>query len=178
MRRAGDRIFIDSDPRPEPTCDEIEPSSRRRHRDAAHVEARQSDEVRLQGRKPRWVIDHHDVVIGTLQASRTGQAQGLQQACGHIHRQRLLGRKVHRQQTLGAAADPQFTAAGVEAQHLSLLAQLLEQHPGRRQGGVAAQINFDRRGEPAQGLAFTVANEVCSFGQIVFFGDTLQQRIG
>jgi hypothetical protein len=73
--------------------------------------------------------------------------------------------------------DDQRAAAAVEVDRRSGVAEVLEQHMRRRQGGVAAEIDFRYRGEPAQVIALWRRHEERGFREVVFRGDGLQQDV-
>ncbi|MNC70962.1 hypothetical protein D3C75_1218250 [compost metagenome] len=54
---------------------------------------------------------------------------------------------------------------------------MLEQYPGGRQGGVAAQVDLYRRGKPAQLEQLAVAYYIGGFRQVVLGSNLLQRGI-
>lgn len=175
MRGTGHRVFVDADVGPEPARDEIEALAARGHRHPAARQALQPGEVRRQGSDRLFVVDHHEVIVG-LQHFRLGNTQRLQQSVRCRARLRTLGREVHRQR-VALAPYAQLAAAGGETQYRGSVVELVDQHPGRRQGRMAAQVHLDLRREPAQSIVAVAADDKGGFRKIVLFRDGLQALV-
>ena len=68
-------------------------------------------------------------------------------------------------------------ASGVEGDAPGRIGEVHEAYVGCCQGGVAAEIDLDGRRKPADAVRFAVGMDESGFGEVVFGGDGLHQRI-
>ena len=74
--------------------------------------------------------------------------------------------------------DGERAAAGLEGDVVGGEAEAFEEDEGGGEGGVAAEIDFDGGGEPAEAVAIGFFDEEGGFGEVIFGGDVLEEGIG
>ncbi|OEY66950.1 hypothetical protein BG841_11125 [Marinobacter sp. X15-166B] len=126
---------------------------------------------------------HHHVVgvVRYIKAALRSVRETLADQPRRVHLGEGQVGKVQLQPVVLSAGDPQATTEGFETHGVHGKAQLMKQHPGRGQSGVAAQGHLGVGGEPAnveiRRAVVRLGDKKRGLGQVVLAGDLLQQRI-
>ena len=177
MGGAGHRVFRDPGMGREVARDEVAILARRRD-DQAVVQVFHLREVGIGGQDRLLVREQGQIFHGTVHLQRPA-AERFGDRLRGLRRDRLgrLGWKVQGVD-LALAGDIKRTASAVEAQEIAAGLQVLVDDVGARQGGVAAEVDLDRRCEPAQVVVAVVPREeVGRLSQVVLRRDGLQDLV-
>ena len=152
MRRAGHRIFRHAFSRAEKAADEIVRAAGRAGSRHADLFAERYQRVNIRGQRLYLRLDWqlHQIVAISRHRHRAVNPQRAQQQRGRLHRLRLPRRKVQRQPVTAARDGHLADKARREADFTVRVIEMLENHVRGGNRGVAAEVDFIARGEPAQ----------------------------
>jgi len=173
---AGDRILRYRIPREETAGNEIVREAWRGHDDAQGGKALQELQVRPQRAHRGFVLQDRQHVPGTV-GRRGPDAKAALQLVLQLRGgpARTSGEVEH--QILALARHGQGATQALEHHSVRPGFQLVEEHPGAGQSGMAAEIDLSQGGEPADVPPFRLFHEEGRLGQVVLPSDGLQHAL-
>ncbi len=106
------------------------------------------------------------------------EAEAFEEQGGSVGRGGGAGGKIQFEFVEVASHDGERAGERIEDEAFTGLAEFAEDDVGGGEGGVAAEVDLDGRGEPAEVEAIGGgANEEGGFGEAVFEGDALEERV-